>query len=139
VPPLTRWYIRLALSYFIAALLLGLLIAVQRPLGLPDALGAAGPAQVHLLVVGWITQMIFGVAYWMFPKASAERPRGNDALAIVTFVLLNVGLITRLIAEPWHAIAPTPFLAALLIGSATTQWLSAVGFVAATWPRVRGR
>jgi len=26
------------------------------------------PVYIHLLVFGWLTQLIFGVIYWMFPK-----------------------------------------------------------------------
>lgn len=51
-------------------------------------------------MVGWVTQMIIGVAFWMFPKYTRERPRGSEALAWITYVLLNVGLLLRAIAEP---------------------------------------
>src|SRR5918996_4496575 len=137
MPPLTRWYIKLGLIYFVAALLLGALQAGQRPLGLPGVLAAAGPTYVHMLVVGWITQMIFGVAYWMFPKESAERPRGNNALAVATFVLLNLGLLLRVVAEPFHRIQPAPALGALLVVSAVAQWLAGGGFAVAAWGRVK--
>jgi heme/copper-type cytochrome/quinol oxidase subunit 1 len=35
------------------------------------------PAYFHLFLVGWVTQMIFGVIYWMFPIITRTRPRGN--------------------------------------------------------------
>lgn len=139
MPPLTRWYIKFALVYLVAALLLGALRAAQGPLGLPSFLTVAGPVYVHLLVVGWITGMIFGVAYWMFPKDSPERPRGSDPLAVATFVLLNAGLVVRVVAEPWHQVAPSPVLGALLVGSAVSQWFAGLGFALATWPRVKGK
>lgn len=139
MPPLTRWYIKLALLYLVAALLLGALAAAQRPLGLPAIFAVAGPAYVHLLVVGWVTGMIFGVAYWMFPKHSAERPRGNNALALATFVLLSAGLVLRVVAEPLHQLRPSAGVGAALVASAIAQWLAGVGFVTAMWPRVRER
>jgi hypothetical protein len=106
-------------------------------MAVPAVFGAAGPAYVHLLVVGWVTQMIFGVAYWMFPKTSVARPRGSDALAVATFALLNVGLLLRVVAEPLLALRPGAGVAALLAAAAVTQWLAGVGFVVNTWPRVK--
>lgn len=140
MPPLTRWYIKLALAYLVAALLAGVLQGARAVLALPPAVVAAvGPAQVHLFVVGWVTQMIFGVAYWMFPKYAPDAPRGNDALAVATFVLLNTGLVMRVVVEPWHAIRPAPALGVALAVSAGAQWLAGLGFAANTWSRVRVR
>jgi hypothetical protein len=38
-------------------------------LALPDAVSIAGmfPVYLHLLNFGWLTQLLFGVALWMFP------------------------------------------------------------------------
>jgi len=137
MPPLSRWYIKLALLYFVAALLLGVLQAAQGPLHLPAVLAVTGPAYVHLLVVGWITQMIFGVSYWMFPKYAPDTPRGNNTLAVATFVLLNVGLLLRIVFEPVRAWRPELLPGWPLVGAAVAQWLAGVGFVANTWPRVK--
>ena len=82
MPPLTRWYVRLAFAYLVLALVASALAAARQPLGLPAVIAALGPVAVHLFVVGWITQMIFGVAYWMFPRRSAELPRGDPAPAV---------------------------------------------------------
>jgi hypothetical protein len=125
VPPLTRWYIKLSLVYFVAALAASVWQAAGGPLWLT-------PVYIHLLVVGWITGMIFGVAYWMFPKFSKEQPRGMDGLAVATFFLLHAGLLLRIVAEPLQA-------GGLLILSAVSQWLAGIGFIANTWPRVKER
>lgn len=138
MPPLTRWYIKSAMLCLAAALLLGAAQAAPLPLVPHVVLAAAGPAYVHLLVVGWITQMIFGVAYWMFPKHTADTPRGSDALAVTTFALLNSGLLLRLLAEPADALRlGAGWPGALLAVSAAAQWLAGVGFVVNTWPRVK--
>jgi hypothetical protein len=83
--------------------------------------------------------MIFGVAYWMFPKYTPKSPRGNSAVAVMTFGLLNVGLLLRVAAEPLHTLRPSPALGWLLAVSALAQWFAAVGFVATTWPRVKSK
>jgi len=136
VPPVTRWMVRAAMLYLLAALLLG--IALQLPLArrIP-ALGSIWPTYLHLLVVGWLSQLIFGVAYWMFPRYSAERPRGSEALGWATFGLLNAGLLLRVVAEPWRAVSGRGD--GLLVVSAVLQAAAASTFAANTWPRVRER
>ncbi len=139
MPPLSRWYIKLALIYFVTALVLGALQALQAPLHLPAVLAVTGPAYVHLLVVGWITQMIFGVAYWMFPKYAPPpaAPRGNNVVAVATFVLLNLGLLMRVVVEPVRAWRPDALPGWPLVVAAVAQWLAGLGFAANTWPRVK--
>ena len=139
MPPLTRWYVKTAILYLVAALLLGVILAGGGVVPLPALLTLAGPAQIHLFVVGWLTQLIFGIAYWMFPKASAERPRGNDSLAVFTYVALNLGLLARVVGEPWHALNPATGSGTLLVASGLLQWLAGLGFAVHAWPRVRGR
>jgi hypothetical protein len=134
MPPVTRWHVKLSLLYLVAALVVGIVQMVGLEAG-----AALFAVYVHLLVVGWITQMIFGVAYWMFPKFSKERPRGSNQLAIAACVLLNLGLILRVVAEPLQARHPAPTLAWLLVLSAVAQWFAGLAFVANIWPRVKER
>ncbi|HXI35188.1 MAG TPA: hypothetical protein VNH63_13985 [Gemmatimonadales bacterium] len=137
MPPLTRWYIKTGFVYLVVALLGALLLAAAPLIRLPASVMAAGPAQIHAFVVGWLTQLIFGVAYWMFPKFSPEQPRGHNSIAVAAYVLLNAGLLARIVAEPWQAVHAGPWPAYLLVAAAVAQWLGGVGFVLNTWPRVR--
>jgi len=132
MPPLTRWFVKLSLIYFVVALASGVWQAAGGPLWLT-------PITIHLLVVGWVTGMIFGVAYWMFPKYSTNEPRGVDGLAIASFALLNLGLVLRVVAEPVQMTHPSAVAGAMLVLAAILQWLGAVAFVLNTWPRVKGR
>jgi hypothetical protein len=133
MPPLTRWFLRIALLYLILALFLGILLA------LPDGSPLSGlfAIYIHTLVFGWLTQLIFGVALWMFPKHSASRPRGYEWLGWATLILLNLGLVLRIIFEPLQTIGPSPVSGWMLVFSAILQWLSGVAFVFNTWARVR--
>jgi len=79
MPPLTRWFIKTSFIYFASALILGLILALQPFLSL-GALSGLFPVYIHMLVFGWLTQLIFGVVFWMFPKYSSERPRRSEAL-----------------------------------------------------------
>ena len=99
MPPLTRWFIKTSFIYFASALILGLILALQPFLSL-GALSGLFPVYIHMLVFGWLTQLIFGVVFWMFPKYSSERPRRSEALGWWTYALLNLGLVLRALAEP---------------------------------------
>jgi cbb3-type cytochrome oxidase subunit 1 len=139
MPVLTRWFVKASLVYFIAALLAGFLLAANLVWTLPPITGALGPVYFHLFLVGWITQLIFGVVFWMFPKYSLEKPRGNESLAWATFWLLNVGLILRVVAEPQSTMDAGAFWGWLLAFSAVLQWLAGLFFVYNTWGRVKER
>jgi hypothetical protein len=77
--------------------------------------------------------------YWMFPRYSKEKPRGNEGLAVVAFVLLNIGLVCRAIGEPIHSLWPAAVWGWLVALSAILQWVAAMMFVINTWARVKER
>jgi hypothetical protein len=139
VPTLTRWYLKTALGYLVLSLFAGVVLAARGVLRLPPVFSGLTPVYFHWLMVGWVTQLIFGVVFWMFPKQSAGRPRGSERLAWTTYALLNVGLILRSVAEPWMSAAPSAMPGTLLAASAVLQWLAGLGFVANTWGRVKER
>jgi cbb3-type cytochrome oxidase subunit 1 len=139
VPTLTRWFIKAALVYLVVALLVGIVVAMQAVVDAGPLIGALTPVYFHLFMVGFVAQVIFGVAYWMFPRHSKERPRGSEALALVTYLALNAGLISRAIAEPMVAVEPVTAWRGLLAVAAVLQWLAGVTFAANTWSRVKER
>lgn len=139
MPALTRWFIKSALVYLATALLLAFLLALPDGMALPDFLRFMNPAFFHLFLVGWVTQMIFGVIYWMFPIITREQPRGNERLGWACFILLNSGLLLRVVGEPLVSTRPDAAFGWLLAFSAFLQWLAAVLFVTLAWPRVKER
>jgi hypothetical protein len=139
MPPLTRWHIKSAFLYLAAALALGVALALGAVVQLPNWLAYLSPVYFHLIMVGWVTQMIFGVIFWMFPIVSKAQPRGNEQLGWATYVLLNVGLLLRVLSEPLNAMNPGGVWGWGLVVSALFQWLAAVFFVVNAWPRVKER
>jgi hypothetical protein len=140
MPPLARAFVKTAFVYFIAAFLLGALMAIDRWLNLGRWLKVVYVSQLHLLVVGWISQLAIGVAYWMFPRFLKDQkpcPRGSDRLAWAVFAGLNAGLLLRFVVEPFYLMAPATWLAALVALSGLLQALAAVGFGLLIWGRVR--
>jgi hypothetical protein len=134
-----RYFIRTALAYLLAAFLVGGLVLVNTGLALDGRISALLPVFYHLLMVGWATQLICGVALWMFPPLSRERPRGDERLGWITYTTLNAGLLLRVIFEPLHTWRPASWLGWPLVLSALLQVLAIWVFVVAIWPRVKGR
>ena len=139
MPTITRTFIKTALLSAVLGVVLSAVWLVQLVLPLHPLLGHIQPTALHLLVIGWLTQLIFGIALWMFPPWSREQPRGPEALGWACYGLLNGGLLLRLIAEPLNSYRPAAPLGWLLVVSAVLQagaiWL----FVALAWRRVRGK
>ena len=139
MPPLTRWFIKSAFIFFVAAMAVRVLQAAGALTNLPPFINALGPVYFHMFLVGWVTQLIFGVVFWMFPKYSQENPRGSDRLGWFTFWLINAGLGLRVIAEPMNTLNPDTGWGWLLAISAVLQWLAGLGFVINTWARVKAK
>lgn len=135
MPTLTRWFLKAALLYLLFALVAGILLALP----LRNPLTGFFPAYFHMLTFGWLTQLIFGVAFWMFPKFNLAKPRGHEWLGWATFISFNVGLVLRIIAEPINAATPSALTGWTLVASALLQWLAGVGFAINTWTRVKER
>lgn len=138
MPKLARWFIKTALVYFILALIAGLLVQARSEFDLPAWIGRLHPVYIHLLTVGWLTQLIIGVALWLFPIYSREQPRGDERIGWATYILLNAGLILRAVIEPRSPTAE-PDLGGLLVLSALLQALAGWLFVINTWARVKER
>ncbi len=84
---LTILFIKSSLIYFAIAVLVGLDITFM-----PGHLGSMMPVHAHLMLLGWITMMIYGVAYHILPRFSAS-PLYSDKMANVQFYLAHIGLI----------------------------------------------
>ncbi len=139
MPALTRYFIKTALIYLAATLLLGVLLAARSTFDLPAEIAALSPVFFHLFMVGWVTQLIFGMLFWMLPKHSKEQPRGNEKLVWAAYILINVGLVLRIMGEPLNAIRSDLGLGWLLALSALLQLLGGWAFILNAWPRVKVR
>lgn len=133
MPLLTRWFLKAALIYLVLALCTGIFLALPGTVRMPGLF----PVYFHMLTFGWLTQLIFGVGFWMFPKYSVAKPRGHEWLGWATLILLNSGLILRILFEPLHSTTPSILSSWMLVMAALLQWLAGLAFVANTWPRVR--
>lgn len=136
MPTLTRWFLRAAIVNLVAALALALLMALP---SFAASAPAWRPVYVHLLVMGWATQMIFGVALWMFPRKRPLDLKAVDWLGWSCFAFTNLGLALRAVAEPALAAGRWAPAGALVQIAAALQLAAILAFVIQVWPRVTAR
>jgi hypothetical protein len=140
MPPLARTFVKLSFAYLIAGFLLAALMMLDRWLGFSRWLKVVYLSQLHLLVVGWLTQLAIGVAYWIFPrllKQQDSRPRGSDNLAWSVLVCLNAGLVLRFLFEPFQLLGSHRWVAIVVALSGVLQAVAAGGFGLLIWGRAR--
>lgn len=131
--------IKTALLHALTGMLLSALWMIEIAQPIHPFLRAIQPTALHIVVVGWLTQLIFGIAIWMFPPWSREEPRGPQWLGWACYGLLNAGLLLRLVAEPFSRYQPDQIWSVALVCSAIAQVAAVWLFVALVWRRVRGK
>jgi hypothetical protein len=137
VTPLVRRYVKTSFVFLLAGMLLGGYATLEvnvRGRGVPWPLITA---HVHLLLVGFVLMLIFGVATWMFPRPARDDVRYRPWLAEAIYWVLTVSTAVRALGELGSAAA----------GLRGGSWLAALGgagqlaatllFVVNMWVRVR--
>lgn len=132
MPREARWLIKTSLLYLVLALGTGLALVLPAAPRLAPNLYLT---YLHLFTVGWLTQLIFGVAFWLFPRYSREQLHGHRALVWASYGCLNAGLILRAATEPFPVRDDLGRWA--LAAAALLQWLGGLLFVVHIWPRVK--
>lgn len=118
-------------------LVVAIVVALWMALPEPSALGVAWrPVYIHLLVLGWATQMIFGVSWWMFPRKQPLDLTAVPWLGWVCFGALNLGLVVRAFAEPTLAVRVSALASGGAVVSALLQLVAVASYVWLVWPRV---
>jgi cbb3-type cytochrome oxidase subunit 1 len=85
--PFVRNFLRAALIWLGAGVMIGLGMAIA-----PGRALAYRPAHLHALLLGFVSMMIFGVGYHVFPRFTG-RPLHNPRAAQVHLWVANVGLV----------------------------------------------
>lgn len=139
MPVITRWTIRTAMLYLLLGLLGWLVYTYDQVATLAGNWSALRPVSIHFITVGWLTQLIFAVMYWMFPIISRENPYGEKWIAWLGFWGLNLGLWLRAFFEIGLTQGLSPDAGWGLIGSGFIQWGGVTAWIIVTWGRVKER
>ena len=134
--PLVRLYVKTSFAFLILGLLLGGYVTIE-----VNLLGRAVPwllitAHTHLVLVGFMLMLVFGVATWMFPRPPRDDARYRPSLAWLVYWLLTVSTAVRALGELAAAVTGgrgSPLAALGGLG----QLAAAILFVLNMWSRVR--
>jgi hypothetical protein len=134
--PLIRLYVKTSFAFLLLGLVLGGYVTVEvnlRDRAIPWPLITA---HVHLLLVGFMLMLVFGVATWMFPRPARDDTRYRAGVAQLVYWLLTASTVVRVLGElaATAAGARGSTLAAL---GGLGQLAAAVVFVTNMWTRVR--
>lgn len=105
---ITVWFIRCAIIYFLSAMLLGLYMSTA------GAVYPWMPIHTHFNLLGWMSMMIYGVAYHILPRFSG-RQLWSDPLAYAQLWMANIGLLGM--AAGWVVMSSSGYYAVLLVFS----------------------
>jgi hypothetical protein len=131
MPRLSVWAIRLSLVYLALGFTFGGLILANKGIPFDPALWSLLPAHIEFLLFGWTSQLVLGVAFWILPRFSSGSRRGNEHLAWLALVLLNLGVWLAVIGSVPGLDGVLPLLARM------AQAGAALAFALHAWPRVK--
>jgi heme/copper-type cytochrome/quinol oxidase subunit 1 len=134
--PLIRLYVKTSFAFLILGLAVGGYITMQVNLGERGVPWPLITAHVHLLLVGFLLMLVFGVATWMFPRPAREDARYRPWLAWLVYWLLMASTVVRTMGELGAAVAGTRGSSMAALGG-LGQVAATVVFVVNMWPRVR--
>ncbi len=150
MPITTRTYVRASILYLCLGALLGLVLYLQRWLGWDPRIVLFKSSHVQFTLLGWLTQIIMGVGWWLFPPLpSGPRPgadhairkgqqqRGSEPLFWVTFGLLNAGILLGAVGDPLFNWTQAPIYRTLAGLASLFLLAAAVCFVVNVWGRIR--
>ncbi|MEX0648841.1 MAG: hypothetical protein WEA56_12605 [Balneolaceae bacterium] len=131
---ISRWFIKMGMVYF----LLGMFLSFVSELPFLRTGSLLLPVYWHMLVMGWITQVIIGVSIWMFPRKRHDQSKKESRLAWFCFWTLNTGLVLRFLSEPFLPLFQGDLVITItVIFSSALQVLAVIFYVAEIWPRVQ--
>ncbi|MCC6739999.1 MAG: hypothetical protein IT452_13205 [Planctomycetia bacterium] len=128
-----RLFVRTSLVCLVLSAIAGTLLYAWPALRGTSAPPWLWPMHTHLATVGWLVNMVFGVALWMFPLpwGAKASDRYRPALAWAAYAAINGGLAMRFAGDILA-------MRALQVAAGASQTLGILLCIAALWPRIRG-
>lgn len=132
-----RRFIKTAIGFLAIGLVIGTWLLVRRELFGIHPTSYESSAHVHALTVGFVLNMILGVALWLFPRPDKADTRYSPRIVSVSYVMLTVATAGRVAAELLrpHADAAVLRWAVVVFGVAQTS--AVLLFFYTMWSRIR--
>lgn len=134
---LVRRYIKTAIGFLVAGLLLGLWMIARRELWNRYPTPYEISAHTHVILVGFVITMILGVALWLFPRPDKSDQRYQPRLAGLAYWLLTLGTAVRAVGELMRHPDGPVWLRWTIVIAGTLQVTALAVFFYTMWPRIR--
>ena len=134
---LVRRYIKTAIWFLFAGLLIGIWMIVRREFWYRAAPPYEVSAHTHAIFVGFVMMMILGVALWLFPRPEKNDRRYRPQFIAIAYWLLTAGTAVRVIAELLRLDSNALWLRATVVLSGVAQAVGLALYFHAMWFRIR--
>jgi hypothetical protein len=131
MPALSILIIRTSLLYLLLGFTLGGLILVNKAIPFYPGIWRLLPVHIEMLLIGWIVQLVIGVAFWMLPRFNREPVRGKEWLVWGAFIGLNAGILLVCAESIWTEISIAGTIGRIF------EFTAIVLFAIHAWPRIR--
>ncbi len=136
-----RLLIKSSIVYFILGNLLGFFMFLGYEFKIFNFFFKLRSVHVHLLLLGFVIQMIMGVALWMFPRKALSDPeerlklfKKEEKEGLFLYILFNSGTIIRTLFEGFVEIR---FLYYFSLSGVLLQLVSILYLLTLIFPRIR--
>lgn len=134
---LVRRFIKTGIFFLLLGLALGLWMLVRRELYGEWPNPYLVSAHAHVVFVGFVLNLILGVALWLFPRAAKDDTRYTPGRVSASYWLLTVSTGARFAAEASRAWVGAPALGWIVIAGGAGQAIALALYFWTMWGRVR--
>jgi hypothetical protein len=131
VPVASVWLIRVSFVHFASGALLGAFYLSWKAVGWFAWVVSHRQVHVEQMLVGWMVQLVIGVAFWILPRTEATATARSGPSIWVVFALLNAGVLLAALgtAPDWPR--------ELALAGRSAEIVAAGLFAAHAWNRQR--
>ena len=116
-----RWFVIMSILYLALAAVIGIAMLWS------EQAMALKFVHSHLMLLGWVSMMIYGVGYHILPRFMG-RPLYSQKLGDVQFWLANSGLVVMLLCYTVNLYRPSDGLVALTVAAGIAELVSVLLF-----------
>ena len=135
MPRLSHWMIKTALVWLGIGTTIGSLMLLQKGWPVMPIIWVLRLSHIHVLLVGWLLQIVFGVAYWMLPRFNAAGDRGNEQAMWLGYGAINSAVVCVLLHD-LLLMVQIDWSSGLLSLAGTGYTVAALVFFWNAWKRV---
>lgn len=130
MPRLSVYFVRASLIYLLVGFTLGGLMLANKGILMSPMIWSLLPLHMEFAFVGWMIQLVMGVAFWILPRFNRGAPRGNERLAWLAFYFINLGIFLVILDTSLD-------ISWLTLVGRIAEGLALVVFVLGHWRRIK--